>query len=428
MRFRFEVQWTGTRQRPRPRLRFPVPALWSGFAVHCGATSHAPFHAQGLRTPRLLVGNRLSSLGVPLYSYNVSNELTSNSGGSYTYDNNGNTLSDTSGKSYTWDFENRMTQAVVPGTGTVTFKYDPFGRRVHKSSVLGTSSYLYDFQNLVQTVGQNGTGTASFATTLSVDEILAGFISGTVNYYEEDGLTSVTSLSNSSASLSSSSVFDSYGNLAASSGTSSNQFKYTARELDLETGVYYYRARYYDPTAGRFLSEDPLEFGAGVNFYAYVRNNPETLIDPDGLLQACCRRANVSVATGWARLTMQRSPCHCFVKLSDGTTLGGYFGRKFGSIGDLVTEKNNVSDHDKVANDSSCGDVPGSCDKRALNAFNSMDSDLGTYGFSPGDAGTSNRVAVEILSRAGVNWQPPSCAWGYRVPRPLPPIPQIRSY
>jgi len=62
------------------------------------------------------VGNRLSSAGVPSYSYNASNELTSNSSGSYTYDANGNTLSDASGKSYTWDFENRLTQAVVPGS------------------------------------------------------------------------------------------------------------------------------------------------------------------------------------------------------------------------------------------------------------------------------------------------------------------------
>src|SRR6202034_4549132 len=61
------------------------------------------------------VGNRLSSSGVPTYSYNTSNELTSNSTGSYTYDANGNTLSDPSGKSYSWDFENRLTSVVVPG-------------------------------------------------------------------------------------------------------------------------------------------------------------------------------------------------------------------------------------------------------------------------------------------------------------------------
>jgi YD repeat-containing protein len=53
------------------------------------------------------------------------------------FDNNGNTLTDPSGKTYTWDFENRLVSAVVPGTGTVTFKYDPFGRRIQKSLPFG---------------------------------------------------------------------------------------------------------------------------------------------------------------------------------------------------------------------------------------------------------------------------------------------------
>jgi YD repeat-containing protein len=96
------------------------------------------------------VGNRLSSSGVPTYSYNPSNELTSNSSGSYTYDANGNTLTDPSGKTYTWDFENRLTQAIVPGTGTVTFKYDPFGRRIQKSSPSATTNYLYDGNNSIE--------------------------------------------------------------------------------------------------------------------------------------------------------------------------------------------------------------------------------------------------------------------------------------
>lgn len=77
----------------------------------------------------------MSSSGVPNYNSNASNELTSNSTGGYSYDENGNTLSDASGRSFTWDFENRLTQDVVPGTNgdTTTFKYDPFGRRIQKS-------------------------------------------------------------------------------------------------------------------------------------------------------------------------------------------------------------------------------------------------------------------------------------------------------
>ena len=74
------------------------------------------------------------------------------------YDANGNTLSDPSGKSYIWDFENRLVQAVVPGTngGTTTFRYDPFGRRIQKSGPLGTTNYLYDGRDLVEEIDSSG--------------------------------------------------------------------------------------------------------------------------------------------------------------------------------------------------------------------------------------------------------------------------------
>ncbi|HKM66805.1 MAG TPA: RHS repeat-associated core domain-containing protein [Candidatus Acidoferrum sp.] len=62
-----------------------------------------------------------------------------------------------------------------------------------------------------------------------------------------------------------------------------NPFQYTSRESDTETGLYYYRARYYDPQTGRFLAEDPFRFLAGPDFYSYVRNSPLSFIDPTGL-------------------------------------------------------------------------------------------------------------------------------------------------
>ncbi len=90
------------------------------------------------------VGNRLSSLGVSPYGYNTSNELSSKPGVTYTYDNNGNTVTkvDSTGtKTYSWDFENRLTSVALPGSGgNITFKYDPFGRRIQKSSSAGTIS------------------------------------------------------------------------------------------------------------------------------------------------------------------------------------------------------------------------------------------------------------------------------------------------
>jgi RHS repeat-associated protein len=242
-----------------------------------------------------LVGNRLTSLGVSPYDYNSSNELTSTPSGSYTYDANGNTLSDPTGKSYTWDFENRLTQAVVPGTGTVAFKYDPFGRRIQKSSPLGTTNYLYDGTdsnaNLLEEMDGAGNVLARYTQQLDVDRPLSMLRSGAISYYEQDGLGSVTSLSNSAGTLVNTYAYDSFGKLTASTGTLVNPFQYTGREFDSETGLYEYRARYYDQNVGRFKSEDPIRFKGGINFYAYVGNNATNRTDPDGMAFKTCAKA-----------------------------------------------------------------------------------------------------------------------------------------
>ena len=116
------------------------------------------------------VGNRLSSLGVNPYSYNTSNQLTATPSGSYTYDNNGDTLTDPSGKSYTWEFENRLVSVVVPGSGTVTFKYDPFGRRIQKNGPVGTTNYIYDGANLAEESDNSGNVLARYTQGPEIDE------------------------------------------------------------------------------------------------------------------------------------------------------------------------------------------------------------------------------------------------------------------
>jgi RHS repeat-associated protein len=77
-------------------------------------------------------------------------------------------------------------------------------------------------------------------------------------------------------------VYDSFGNLTNSSGTVTNPYQYTGRDYDPETGLRYYRAGYYDPASGRFISEDPIGFRAGINMFEYVHNNPTNSIDPSG--------------------------------------------------------------------------------------------------------------------------------------------------
>ena len=224
------------------------------------------------------VGNRLSSLGVSPYNVNVSNELTSTPSTSYTYDYNGNTQTKVIGSnttSYAWDFENRLSSVTLPGSGgTVTFAYDPFGRRIKKVTSTTTSIFAYDGDNLVEETNSSGAVVARYEDTQNIDEPVAMLRSSATSYFHADGLGSVTSLSNAAGSIANTYTYDSFGKLTASTGSLVNPFTYTARESDTETGLYYYRARYYDPNVGRFLSEDPSEFDGGINFYAYVGNDP----------------------------------------------------------------------------------------------------------------------------------------------------------
>ena len=234
-----------------------------------------------------IVGNRLTSLGVPSYVYNNSNELTSSSVSTFTFDNDGNTLTKAASgatTSYNWDYENRLTTVTLPGAGgTVAFKYDPFGRRIYKSSSSGTSIFAYDGDNLAEETNSSGAAVARYSETQNIDEPLAILRSGATTYYHADGLGSISSLSNAAGSIANTYTYDSFGNLTASTGSLVNPFRYSARESDTETGLYYYRARYYDPQSGRFLREDPIKaVVSGMNFYAYVRNNSPNFVDPYG--------------------------------------------------------------------------------------------------------------------------------------------------
>jgi len=165
----------------------------------------------------------------------------------------------------------------------VTFKYDPFGRRIYKQSSQATSIFVYDGDNLAQTVNAAGSTVARYTETQNIDEPLAMQQGTTTDYYDADGLGSITSLTSGTGSLSQTYTFDSFGRTTASSGSLTNPLQDTARELDAETNLYYYRARYYDPVAGRFNSEDPISFGGGSNFYDYVQNSPIGHSDPFGL-------------------------------------------------------------------------------------------------------------------------------------------------
>ncbi|MGC2330201.1 MAG: RHS repeat-associated core domain-containing protein [Candidatus Acidiferrales bacterium] len=184
-----------------------------------------------------------------------------------------------------WGCEESREKTAV-GSG-VSFKYDPFGRRIEKISPTTTSIFAYDGVNLIETVNSTGGVVARYTHSGGVDEPLAMQRGTTTDFYEADGLGSITSLTASNASIAQSYTYDSFGNTTTSSGSLTNFFRYTAREFDTETNLYFNRARYLDPSSGRFLSEDPIRFKGGNDFYSYVQNSPLDRTDPRGLCKDC---------------------------------------------------------------------------------------------------------------------------------------------
>ncbi len=184
----------------------------------------------------------------------------------------------------------------------MSFKYDPFGRRAYESSSSGTSIYAYDGDNLIEETNSAGAVVARYEDTQNIDEPLAMLRSGATSYYHADGLGSVTSLSSAAGSIANTYTYDSFGKLTASTGSIVNPFRYTARESDTETGLYYYRARYYDPNTGRFLNEDPTGFRGGINLYGCVGNDPINKTDPDGTGFVDCLKALADLARATANL------------------------------------------------------------------------------------------------------------------------------
>ncbi len=205
-------------------------------------------------------------------------------------------------QNYSYDYENRLVSASKQVTGstdveTVTFKYDPFGRRIEKNvSTMENGSpttysyvYVYDNEDIILEIeNKTQNGTATTTTTAythgpGIDEPLSLARGGQTYYYHADGLGSITSMTDSTQAVVNRYAYDSFGAIKKSE-TVRNAYTFTGREFDSETGLLFLRARYYDPEAGRFVGKDPIGFGGGdVNVYAYVGNGPTVWVDPFGL-------------------------------------------------------------------------------------------------------------------------------------------------
>ena len=232
------------------------------------------------------VGNRTASHLSATYGYQPFNKLTSTASATYIYDNNGNLTSktDASGTTtYTFNEENQLTKVTLPGGLTVNYKYDGLGRRIQRTTSAGADErYVYDGRDVLIDLNADWSVANTYLNAPAVDKHLrqTNATTGT-SYLLTDHLGSTSALTDVSGNVIQQFVYDSFGN---NSGSTRSRYGYTGRERDPDTGMLYYRARFYDPQVGRFIETDPVGFnGRDVNLYGYVWNSPVNYRDPLGL-------------------------------------------------------------------------------------------------------------------------------------------------
>ena len=246
----------------------------------------------------------VSNGGTTTYTTNNLNQYTSRSpGGAISYDLNGNiTASLTFGGSY--DFENHLVSGIDSTTSAgVQCKYDALGRRIQKlittnggESWVVALNYYYDGNRVIEERNNANIVTATYTYgDEGIDDLLSLTRNGTTYFYLLNAHGSVIAIADNSGKVRERYDYDAFGkttiwdssySVERTSSLIGNRFFFTSREYDAEIGMYYYRARHYDPTLGRFIQRDPIgvwgdPYNRG-NGYEYVYNDPISYLDPLG--------------------------------------------------------------------------------------------------------------------------------------------------
>ncbi len=235
------------------------------------------------------VGNRqtatssISGLSPVGGTFNADDELAGES-----YDSNGNVTA-SGGKTFSYDTENQL---VSVNGGAITIVYDGDGNRVRKVANGITTQYLVDDLNptgYAQVVEElvGGAVTRQYAYGLqriSQNQVVSN--TWTPSFYGYDGLGTVRQLTNSGGTITDTYEFDAWGNEVNQTGTTPNSYLYRGEQFDMDLGLYYLRARYYNTVTSRFMSRDP-EDGNPINpatlhKYIYAGSNPIKYVDPTG--------------------------------------------------------------------------------------------------------------------------------------------------
>jgi RHS repeat-associated protein len=215
------------------------------------------------------LANRISQFGPTTYGFDQEGQTTTKT------DAQGTTT-------FQWDSRARLRQVVLPGGQTVDYGYDALGRRTSRTTNGVTTNFLNDGDEVVLD-STNGSDTTSYLKGSGIDHTLkqTSTATGTV-YFLQDHLNTTRWLTDTSGNVVTQMQYEAYGE---SSGNAFTRFGYTGRERDDATGLLYYRARWYDPQQGRFLTEDPAGLLGGPNLYGYVSQDPVNATDPTGLYE-----------------------------------------------------------------------------------------------------------------------------------------------
>jgi RHS repeat-associated protein len=241
------------------------------------------YHPGGNRSRKNLGNNTLS------YEYNLADQVTQTGKESFKYDANGNLIerqSPNGSTRYKYDAENHLIGVTKPDGKEVLFGYSPLGERIWRKDESGTTWFVSDGINRIADLDDTLTPKAAYLFAPGIDRPLAMHIDQGLYFFCSRELGSIAFLTGLNGEIVTSYQTDAFGNLLKTSGNIPNPFIYTAREYEKDLGLYYYRARYYDPGLGRFITPDPIapspDTPLSLNRYIYAQNAPTLFTDPLG--------------------------------------------------------------------------------------------------------------------------------------------------